>query len=492
MISATYSPEDNKIRIYSTARLDSETYARVKEAGFKWAPRQGLFVAPKWTPQREDIAIELAGDIEPEEMTLAERAALKVERLESLAHKRNNDANAYARRADELSERFYMGQPILIGHHSERRARKDQERMQSAQGKAVESHKAANYWLYRATGVERFANMKNDSRTRANRIKTLLAELRDLQRAINQAHKGLTLWESLDTAEKIKWAIENVEGDRLAIPYGTYGNRDSIELIPFRQQCIERLRLTIEGPVRRRWIEHTLNRLSFERSLLGDVPRFEGEFTPVILQAFAREHGAEKPQACETEPGSWQIESPVPLPLHIANGVALDMIADDWRDLMQSVGYTVPEAKPRRVSSRPAPMPLFNLSADQAAQLQRIWNLRMMASCNQYQTAQENHVKAVTQAVFSANSKSDYSVLRTIEIDSECRMVRGMWRAREWVNSAEPVARIRIYVGGAAHYKPDSVVHITDKPTKPLPIDLDAIESAALEAVSAKELEAAA
>jgi len=32
--TATYSPEDNKLRLYSTTRLDSETYARVKAAGF--------------------------------------------------------------------------------------------------------------------------------------------------------------------------------------------------------------------------------------------------------------------------------------------------------------------------------------------------------------------------------------------------------------------------------------------------------------------------
>ena len=32
--SATYSPEDNKLRLYSGGRLDSATYERVKKAGF--------------------------------------------------------------------------------------------------------------------------------------------------------------------------------------------------------------------------------------------------------------------------------------------------------------------------------------------------------------------------------------------------------------------------------------------------------------------------
>ncbi len=46
MNTATYSPEDNKLRLYPSCRLDSETYARVKAAGFRWAPKQELFVAP--------------------------------------------------------------------------------------------------------------------------------------------------------------------------------------------------------------------------------------------------------------------------------------------------------------------------------------------------------------------------------------------------------------------------------------------------------------
>jgi hypothetical protein len=57
--TATYSPEDNKLRLYSSTRLDREIYARVRGAGFIYAPKQELFVAPMWTPEREDLLIEL-------------------------------------------------------------------------------------------------------------------------------------------------------------------------------------------------------------------------------------------------------------------------------------------------------------------------------------------------------------------------------------------------------------------------------------------------
>ncbi|WP_139591020.1 DUF3560 domain-containing protein [Escherichia coli] len=73
MYRATYSPDDNKLRLYAVSRLDPETYKKVHDAGFRWAPKQALFVAPAWTPGREDVLLSLAGEIEDEDSTLAER-----------------------------------------------------------------------------------------------------------------------------------------------------------------------------------------------------------------------------------------------------------------------------------------------------------------------------------------------------------------------------------------------------------------------------------
>ncbi|MGI9376028.1 MAG: DUF3560 domain-containing protein [Tsuneonella suprasediminis] len=485
--TATYSPEDNKIRLYASSRLDAETYARVKEAGFKWAPKQKLFVAPKWTPQREDLAVELAGEIEAEEMTLAERAALKAERLDGLAHKRHAQANAFARRADELSQAFYMGQPILVGHHSEHRARRTQERMQSASTAAVNAEKAATYWLDRASGVEHFASMKNNPRTRANRIKTLLAELRGLQRGINRAHAALAIWEEITTDEQIRHALGNMDSRTIWANYDLYYKVDRGEVTPTdaRHLCIEGATLAVNGPNRRRWIEHILHRLAFERSMLGDVPRYNGALTPVIIQAFAREHGAESPKCTMIDPRRGRLESPVPLPAHIASEALLELSEDGWRDLMQACGYAVPEKKARRASGRSNTVPLINLSREQSEQLQTIWNLRMVAACKGKQAvAKPAEVYPTTQATYSANSKGDYDVFNTIEIAADGRRVRMGWQGRERVRSGDPIVRIRVSAIGRQFYQPDSVVVITDKPSKPLPIDLDALETEARKAAT--------
>ena len=338
--TATYSPEDNKIRLYASARLDAETYGRVKAAGFSWAPKQELFVAPKWSPAREDLAIELAGEIQPEEMTLAERAAMKAERLDNLAHKKHREANAFHSAANRISERFAHGQPILAGHHSERKARRDADKMERAQRKANQAAEAANYWLYRATGVERHANHKNDPRVRAGRIKTLLAELRDVQRDINEANLRLDRWQAITDDDAIVLAIGNSSIANVNVYYKVKNGEWTPQ--EARAKCIEAAQARANSKTLARLIDHILNRLSFEREMLGPITRYQGELTPVILQAFAREHGAHKPEGKRLDDDLLSLESEVPLPLHLSAGSYMELSADEWRDLMQSVGYEVP------------------------------------------------------------------------------------------------------------------------------------------------------
>ncbi len=273
-----------------------------------------------------------------------------------------------------------------------------------------------------------------------------------------------------------------------ASPIGLYWDVESGKMDPqeARNKCIEAAKSLTTGPKRRRWIEHILNRLSYERSQMGDVARYEGELTPVIIQAFARENGAEKPKCTVADEGFFILESPAPLPAHLSDDKWLELSDDEWRDLMQSVGYKVPNPVERRKSSKPAPMPLINPTAEQAAQLQRIWNMRTAAACSAGQTPKENSVREMTQAAFSANSKGEYAPLRTADIDADGRQVRGVWRNHQFVKSAEPVFRLRIAVNGATYYKPDAVIFLNDKPGKPLPIDLDALEAKATEALNEK------
>ena len=268
-VEATYSPEDNKLRLYSVTKLDGDTYELVKNAGFKWAPKQELFVAPSWTPAREDFCLAIAGEIEPEGTTLAERAEMKAERLDAIATNKTRKADAFTATADALSRAFEFGQPILVGHHSERRARRTQERMHNNMTKAIEHSRAASNYLYRAQSVQRHADYKARPDVRARRIKTLLSDLRDHQRTLNNYANALEIFQA-KLSDKLIMELVGIGqiGTVCIAPFGTWQKMVDGEIDPqaYRLDLIEKLTRLVKGSIAHRWIEHLLHRLAYGAS----------------------------------------------------------------------------------------------------------------------------------------------------------------------------------------------------------------------------------
>jgi protein-L-isoaspartate O-methyltransferase len=274
-ITATYSPEDNKIRLFSITRLDSETYNRVIKAGFKWAPKQELFVTPMWTPTREDLCIELAGEIGDEDTTLVERAEAKAERLENLSERRTQDADRAQKAVHALADGIPFGQPILVGHHSERHARKDAEKIENGMRKAVECWKAAQYWQDRAKGAIRLAKYKERPDVRARRIKGLEADKRKEERSQADAQKFLKAYEDpqartaklRDGRDLLPALLQTWEGGL------SYENQTRLknEELPFDEalsMATSAKRATVANT--QRWIDHLSNRIAYERAMLDE------------------------------------------------------------------------------------------------------------------------------------------------------------------------------------------------------------------------------
>jgi hypothetical protein len=375
-VSATYSPEDNKLRLYAACRLPNDVYQKVKAMGFIWAPKQELFVAPSWSPEREDFCIEMAGEIVCEEMSLVERAEAKAARLDRIADRRVADANAFSATARRICERFAYGQPILIGHHSERKARRDQAKAQSAMRKSVDAANAVNYWHYRATGVEKHANRKSDPGVRARRIETLLTDLRDVQRDLNHAHICIELWDDIaqitdpeKLAKKVSWYVGSHLKTGPSAPHGLYDKFRKGEITPSEtiDACIEWAERIAESETKARWINHLLNRLSYERTELGPVNRFDGSLTSAVLQTFARKFGAHQPTA-KKQGDEWVLTSEVPLPLPLGDGKEITLSCAAWCDLMEELGYEVPDAKA-------ALPPILNFKA-KAVKIKRFGNVQ--------------------------------------------------------------------------------------------------------------------
>lgn len=282
--TATYSTEDNKIRLYASRRLDAETYARVKAAGFSWAPRQDLFVAPMWTPAREDIALELAGEIDSEESTMAERAEQRAERFNGYSDKRETEAHRAHAAVARIADGIPLGQPILIGHHSEKRARKDAERIRNGMTRAVRLWDTACFWEERAKGVQGHAEYKADPGVRARRIKGLEADKRKCEKALARANTFLSLWTRVsivEDAEKqraLALKVASVDG-------GIWGALDKGELTGAKAAETMITRSEASKASAERWIAHLAHRLAYERVLLGRAP---DEETPKVIRRGAK------------------------------------------------------------------------------------------------------------------------------------------------------------------------------------------------------------
>lgn len=305
--TASYSPEDNKCRLYPFARLDKETYTRVKSAGFGWAPKQGLFFAT-WAPGREDLLIELCGEIGDEDKSLVARAEERAERFENYSEKRLDEAESTHKSVQTLANGIPLGQPILVGHHSERHARKDAEKIDNGMRKAVKLWETSKYWEDRAQGALANAKYKELPAVRARRIKTIEADLRKQERYVKQYAFTAKFWrgeltlKNKETGETKPFEVNYENAVRFSgsdsthisrcflladYPrnppasqyegemgiYSALGGGDGIEhAIITVEQAKEIVLRVCDGVARRaaRWIAHYNNRLTYERAMLKE------------------------------------------------------------------------------------------------------------------------------------------------------------------------------------------------------------------------------
>lgn len=115
----------------------------------------------------------------------ADRLDDRKDALERKAAKHEAASDAAYARADQLSERFYMGQPILIGHHSEKSARADQRRMHQAMDKSCAEQREATETSRQAAaaGKEHLRRLRPGPTRR--RIDTAKAEIARIDRTVN-------------------------------------------------------------------------------------------------------------------------------------------------------------------------------------------------------------------------------------------------------------------------------------------------------------------
>lgn len=127
-------------------------------------------------------------------MTTREKRLAKAERLREWADGRDGKADAAYQGVKSITERIPFGQPILVGHHSERGARADQRRIENGMDKFCEHNAKAGEMRSRADNIERQARgaIYSDDTDALERLAAKVASLeaqRDAMKARNADYR---------------------------------------------------------------------------------------------------------------------------------------------------------------------------------------------------------------------------------------------------------------------------------------------------------------
>jgi chaperonin cofactor prefoldin len=202
MASWRRNEEHDGIEISFDGKPSQEILAKLKMHGFRWSSRQSIWYSKDNDRTRriaEEVTVQQADEPTGEKLSFAERMEAKrehlearQERLEERAQKLDAQSTQAFNKAHSISEHIPFGQPILVGHHSEGKHRRDLERINSGMSKAVELYKEAEQTAQAAEGTARHLRQMEDVGVTQRRVKRLEADKRVLQRRIAEYQQGLT------------------------------------------------------------------------------------------------------------------------------------------------------------------------------------------------------------------------------------------------------------------------------------------------------------
>lgn len=105
----------------------------------------------------------------------------RIDRYNALSGKASAESTTLHNQAHKMGEAIPFGQPILVGHHSERRDRNYREKMWNKMGKAVEASNKAAHYAAKAEAAENNTAISSDDPEALTKLKEKLAGLQGFQ-----------------------------------------------------------------------------------------------------------------------------------------------------------------------------------------------------------------------------------------------------------------------------------------------------------------------
>ena len=124
-------------------------------------------------------------------LTRRERKERRAQRRDEWAEGREQKATASFAQVKQTADAIPLGQPILVGHHSEKRARRDQKRIRGGVRRGLDHQKIAKRHRSKAAGIrdQLDRSIFSDDHDAAERLRERIAERetkRDRMKAVNR------------------------------------------------------------------------------------------------------------------------------------------------------------------------------------------------------------------------------------------------------------------------------------------------------------------
>lgn len=152
-----------------------------------------------------------------------EKKQARIEAYERLAEKNKQESDAQYKKSHDMASVIPFGQPILVGHHSEKRDRSYRNKIGRAMDKSVEASQKARHYASKAQAAESNTAISSDDPEAIVKLKEKLAKLETQQEQSKTINKCVR---KNDRAGLIAMGLSEVTVEKLFIP--DFANRTGI------------------------------------------------------------------------------------------------------------------------------------------------------------------------------------------------------------------------------------------------------------------------
>ena len=182
---------DGRVRVRFDERPRPELRERLKRGGFKWKP-------PAWearaTAETRQVAAEVASSHAapaPARSEYEGKRLARVERLKTRAQRAKQEAESTIERAREMAAVIPFGEPIHVGHHSEKRDRRYRAKIHKTFDQGFTKLGEAEALARRAAAAERNTAISTDDPEAIQKLEAKLRELEHVRSLLPRAREVL-------------------------------------------------------------------------------------------------------------------------------------------------------------------------------------------------------------------------------------------------------------------------------------------------------------